>query len=151
METGLLFENPVKDDRFGIGSDGRFCKFEYAQFMYRAHKYVYQHTFRQFDFTKNKKTVNLDQCVTMLEKYVARFKNKGTADKATVTPAPDAVVLWKNTYYPFFVKFGLIPDGEFFGDIQKNPNFGIGADCEFYGKELFHFFYQCYKFTHAFF
>jgi hypothetical protein len=151
IKDASYFENPVKNDRYGIGSDGRFCKFEYAQFMYRAYKYVYQHAFRRFDFTKNEKTVNLDQCVTMLEKYVASFEIKGTNDCVTVTHMADEIALWKNTYYPFFVKFGIIPDGEFFGDVQKNPNLGVGADCVFYGKELFHFLYQCYKFTRAFF
>jgi hypothetical protein len=189
IKDASYFNNPVSDDTLGIGVDGRFCKFEYVQFLYRAYRYTSEHAFRVFDssggfhtpplgakqgvwnpdcnhlwnttypvacrgvvdFSKNEKTVNLKQCIDMLEKYTARFENKGTYDGATVTPEEHEVALWKSTYYPFFVKFNLFPDGEFFGDVKANPNLGIGADCEFYGKELFHFLYRCYKFMHSFF
>lgn len=38
-------------------------------------------------------------------------------------------------------------DGQFFGDVVKDPRFGVGNDGLFCGEELCNFLYQLYKFA----
>lgn len=145
IQDAGFFQSPVKNANYGVGMDGSFCKVEYVQFLYRAYKYL------KPNFDANSGTRYIKQCVDMLEPYVTRFANKGTGDDVVITLSNSELELWKKGYYLFFCKSALLKDGEFFGDITKNANFGIGADGAFTGKELLHFLYQCYKlvYTHT--
>lgn len=80
----------------------------------------------------------------ILEGYVPKLMHKGTKGSQVLSFCDEHKKLW-NEFYEFNRKEKLISDGEFFGNIQENANYGIGKDGAFYGVELLHFLGNCYK------
>lgn len=141
IQDGTFFQNPLINKNYGIGADGQFTKYEYVQFLWKAYKYVVT------DFSANFGVKYIKECIDMLEPYADAFMNHGT-ETSDVHPFREAdMTKWKYEYYPYFSKSGIVPDGQFFGDVQTVPNYGIGLDGCFAGEELCHFLYQLYKFA----
>lgn len=136
-----FFQNPVANPNYGIGADGQFTKYEYVQYLYSAYKYVLT------DFSANSGLKYIKTCIDMLEPYVGLFKNHGTGTDELHSFKSADMDKWEKEYYLYFSKSGLVPDGQFFGNVNENPNYGIGADGQFAGEELCHFLYQLYKFA----
>ncbi|MDR1149516.1 MAG: hypothetical protein LBK66_12890 [Spirochaetaceae bacterium] len=141
IKDGAYFQSPVIDINYGIGADGAFTKYEYVQFLWQAYKYVLT------DFSANPGITYIKECIDMLEKYTGSFQNKGTETQKVLGLNAVDLTRWNYEFYPLFSKSGLIPDGQFFGDVNKTPNYGIGQDGAFAGEELCHFLYQLYKFA----
>lgn len=141
IRDGVFFQNPIKNQNYGIGADGKCTKYEYVQFLWSAYQYVVT------DFSANLGLQYIKECIDMLEPYTEIFKNNLTETSMVKNLNNNDMDRWKKGFYPFFSKSGLIPDGQFFGDVEATPNLGIGEDGAFYGEELCHFLYQLYKFA----
>ena len=141
VRDGLFFQNPIVNQNYGIGADAHCTKYEYVQYLWSAYKYVLT------DFTANTGVRYIKECIDMLEPYAKQFENHLTETSKVCTLNGGDVNKWKYEYYPYFSKSGLIPDGQFFGDVHKDPRLGVGNDGAFAGEELCHFLYQLYKFA----
>ena len=141
IRDGEFFQKPLKNLNYGIGIDGAFTKYEYVQFLWRAYKYIVT------DFSANSGVKYIKECIDTLEPYSSLFENHSTETSDVKSFNSVDMQKWKYEYYPYFSKSGLIPDGQFFGNLKENANYGIGKDGAFSGEELCHFLYQLYKFA----
>lgn len=139
IQDGMYFQNPLVNTNYGIGADGTCTKYEYIQFLWSAYKYL------DIDFTANPCVKFIKQCIDMLDPYVIPFKNHLTETKTVNSLNANDSQRWMSDFYPSLMRSGLIADGQFFGDISKQPNYGIGKDGHFAGEELCHFLYQLYR------
>jgi hypothetical protein len=142
---GEFFQYPLRDTRSGIGDDGVFCKYEYIQFMYRAYRFF---LVNDEMFARNSGTRYIKECIDFVEPYHTQFANKGMADGVVAYFPSNKMDMWKLDYYVYLSLSGLIPDGQFFGDVSKDSRLGIGNDGAFAGKEILHFLYECCKFVY---
>lgn len=131
------------NERFGIGVDARFNKFEYCHFLYRCYRALAEEYDRYF------MTNYVYCCITMLNPYVEKYRNLGNEDRVFSLSSED-MEKWKNDFYKNLSKSGLISDCDFFADPTKKPTYGIGSDGIFKGSELTHFLYGCYKYIYSF-
>jgi hypothetical protein len=145
LQDASFFEDPVRNFNVGIGRDGKFYKYEYVQFMYRAYRYLH---YQRPSFGTNAGTRFIRECVDMLDPYVREFQGKGITDTNSLRLQGSELSDWLKGYYPILVKTGLIADGSFFGSVDANPNYGIGADGVFFGKELLFFLWQAYRYVY---
>lgn len=124
----------------GIGSDGRFACEELFQFLFRLYKAMVAYKIQSAGANAVMQNADLFGCAEMLEKYVDRFpRTKGNM----VLEGQDAAD-WKDRYFPELVEGGpKLPDYTFFRPADKT--YGIGSDCTFSARELFHFLYRLYK------
>lgn len=155
-------ETPAKEyDK--IGYDKTFYKYQYCETLYECYKYL------AGNYVPDSRTQFVKFCIDMTEPYVNRFRRKpdekpdGTAPKGEGKGAE---------YYPFdkddlnaWKKYCLVVFGDMHTDEDiryiynenirfcgngntSNKNLGIGEDGEFYGSELLHFLYLCYRFLY---
>lgn len=143
IRDGEFFQFPLIDPNYGIGADATFTKYEYVQYLWQAYKYVIDEKV----FHTNPVATYIKSCIDMLEPYAENFQNLSTETKKCVKLSESDMIKWKTQYYPYLSQSAHIPDGEFFGDAESNPKYGIGNDGAFYGDELCHFLYQLYKFV----
>jgi hypothetical protein len=139
---GKYFQNPLVNPNLGIGVDGALLKYEYVQFQYRCYRILVDGA-----FPANKGVKYIKKCIDMLEPYLGFFENKGTGNTPQFLSEADKKV-WLSDYYPHISATGLICDAEFFGDAGREPYNGIGSDAGFYGRDIFHFLYQCYRYVY---
>lgn len=146
----LVQSDIINDDRFfypdgtkpnyGIGNDGIMKVYDYCNIMYQLYKKAVLYSENTVD--QNNKVL---ACVRMLEPYTFYFMSNWK-DAGVVTLSADHMNRWKNDFYPNLVKAKIIPDTSFFDPEEKNKNYGIGEDGSFYGAELLHFLYECYRY-----
>jgi adenosine deaminase CECR1 len=90
---------------------------------------------------------DLVYCAAMFEKYYDDVKAEGSGHTKLYTLNSDDMKLWTDVYYKMVKDAGVI-DGEFFGDVTKDANYGVGADGKFYKVEYCNFMYQIYKYLY---
>lgn len=140
IRDGSFFQNPLVNRNYGIGQDGKFTKYEYVQFLWRAYKFL------MGDFSADSMDLQyIKTCIQRLEPYAAAFENHGTETSAVHALNDADMQLWLGDAYERLSKSGVIMDGAFFGDPQKDPRLGIGNDGKFTGEELCHFLFRLYQ------
>lgn len=137
--------NEKKNPNYGVGADGTFTLYEYCNIRYQLYRFLVLRLMDVMDMELPKvEGFSITVLLEILEGYVPQFAHKGTADAQTVRFCEQHKKIWDN-FYALNESECLIADGAFFGNIQANPNYGIGKDGEFYGAELLHFLGNCYK------
>ena len=156
-------ETPEKEyDK--IGYDKTFYKYQYCETLYECYKYL------AGNYVPDSRTQFVKFCIDLAEPYVNRFRRKpgerpdGTAPKGEGKGAEyypfdkDDLNTWKKYCLEVFGKanrddniWQIYNENIRFcgnGD-TSNENLGIGQDGEFYGSELLHFLYLCYRFLYV--
>lgn len=150
VENEEFFESEYELGRIkGINEEGHFMKYGYCNIMYQLYKLLLSIAVSEMGMPDydNKCTLIL-QAAMIGEKYVPNFRGKSTYDRELgVFEKTQDLPIWK-AFYNCNTKEELVCDGSFFGNYRGNPNYGIGADGEFYGRELLHFLSRCYKYVY---
>jgi adenosine deaminase CECR1 len=146
IKDGEFFGDIKKNANYGVGADGVFYKVEYCNFMYQIYKYLYERIKVDTGFRNKQDDISaVKMTLKLLESYTDKISNKGVGFYKCISLNSEHMDIWKKQCYPKLTALN-IPDGTFFGDVQKNANYGVGADGAFYPSELLHLLYQCYKF-----
>lgn len=148
IQDGGFFQSAdqEKNPDYGVGRDGKFVLYEYCNIRYQLYRCMVQEWMKMMrvESLPEGQMADIWELLKILESYVPQFMHKGTQDSQLVSFRDEHKKAW-NQFYELNRKDELIPDGEFFGNIQSNPNYGIGKDGTFYGVELLHFLGNCYK------
>lgn len=127
---------------YGVGSDGIFCKHEYAHFMYECYKALARDAGIRSGIVRD--------CIMMLEPYVEKFRggSKYSSQAYVLNKTGGSgcdFSLWIDRYHPTLVKSNIIVDDKFFDPTGKNEHWGIGTDGIFNLAELCNVLARCYK------
>lgn len=150
-------ETPAKEyDK--IGYDKTFYKYQYCETLYECYKYL------AGNYVPSIKTQFVKFCIDMTEPYVNRFRRKpgevptGGMGADFYPFDKDDEHTWNAYCKPIFKDAGTDSDvrdiylenNKFWlaGASQPN-NSGIGEDGLFFGSELLHFLYLCYRFLYV--
>ncbi len=147
ITDGGFFKDGDKNPNIGVGDDGVFNKFEYCNIMYQLFKYLYINPETMLlTGVRTQDIDNVSAYVSLLEKYVDKIEGRSPTDNKVISLDGEDMTLWTEKYYPYISKTNIVADGSFWGDNLAEPNYGIGKDGKFSGRELLHFLFQCYKF-----
>ncbi len=143
------FFRPADQDKhpeYGVGTDGEFVLYEYCNIRYQLYRCMVLEQLKVMGMTSLPmgQMGEIEELLKILESYVPQFMHKGTRDSQLVSFCDEHKKIW-DKFYALNRNEELIPDGTFFGNIQSNPNYGIGKDGSFFGVELLHFLGNCYK------
>lgn len=155
-------ETPAKEyDE--IGYDKTFYKYQYCETLYECYKYL------AGNYVPDSGTQFVKFCIDMVEPYVNRFRRKPGERPDGATPKgegrgaeyypfdEDDLNTWKKYCLQVFgcmdtnkdIRYIYNENIRFCGNGDtSNKNPGIGQDGEFYGSELLHFLYLCYRFLY---
>ena len=135
-----------KNQDYGVGRDGQFVLYEYCNIRYQLYRCMVLEQMKMMGVEALPKgqITDIGELLKRLEGYIPQLMHKGTKDSQLLSFRDEHKKIW-DKFYELNRNEEMIPDGRFFGDIQRNLNYGIGKDGAFYGVELLHFLGNCYK------
>lgn len=150
-DAGFFEPEENHDPNYGVGSDGKFFRYEYCNLLYQLYRFIFweklgnRNLMEIIEGNPNvapaAKAYQLLEC---LEAHVEPLEKKGTKDQVLYHLEGEELEAW-NEFYQWNSLTHMVPDGEFFGDDRACPDLGIGKDGAYYGVELLHFLFQVYR------
>lgn len=160
VETGVLdglyFFSEIPDEEYeALDTRNKLYKYQYSAMLYECYKYL------AGSYIPHKDTQFIKFCIDLTEPYLNRFrrKQKESPDGRGAGFHPfdndGDMDTWKTYCLPVFQQ----DKGEINAvykeniafckvDAHSKSNAGIGPNGQFYGSELVHFLYLCYKFLY---